>query len=61
LHRLDLALVDIALMWGAILAVTILFWGVNRIAGALLLPYLAWVSFASFLNFTLWSLNRGSP
>lgn len=60
LHRLDLALVDIALMWGAILAVTILFWGVNRIAGALLVPYLAWVSFASFLNFTLWLLNRGS-
>jgi translocator protein len=61
MHRLDLALVEVVVLWGTILAVTILFWNVNRVAGALLLPYLAWVGFASFLNFTLWSLNRGSP
>jgi tryptophan-rich sensory protein len=60
LHRIDWALVDSAVMWGAILAVTVLFWGVNRTAGLILLPYLAWVSFATCLNFALWSLNRGS-
>ena len=58
---MDLALIEIVVLWGAILAVAILFWGVNRIAGALLLPYLAWVGFAACLNFALWSLNRGSP
>jgi hypothetical protein len=59
-HRLDLALLEIVTLWGAILATGILFWGVNRVAGALLVPYLAWVSFATYLNFALWSLNRSS-
>ena len=60
-HRLDLALLEIVALWGTILATGILFWGMNRLAGALLLPYLAWVSFAAYLNYAVWSLNRGSP
>lgn len=59
-QQIGLALVEIVVLWGTILAVTILFWGVNRVAGALMVPYLGWVGFASFLNFTLWSLNRSS-
>ena len=40
------------------LAVTIaLFWQVRRWAGVLLLPYLAWVLFASVLNWQFWQLN----
>jgi tryptophan-rich sensory protein len=40
------------------LAITIhAFWKVNRTAALLLVPYLIWVTFASFLNFTLWRLN----
>ncbi len=57
LHRPDLAFMEIIVLWGAILVVTVLFWNHDRVAGALLLPYLAWVSFASFLNYTLWRLN----
>ncbi|HEX7593688.1 MAG TPA: tryptophan-rich sensory protein, partial [Anaerolineae bacterium] len=34
------------------------FWQVNPLAGLLLAPYLAWVTFASFLNLTIWRLNR---
>lgn len=37
---------------------TALFWRVYPVAGALLLPYLAWVSFATYLNFSIWWLNR---
>ena len=57
LHRPDMAFFDIVALWVAILIVMLLFWREDRYAGALLLPYLAWVSFASYLNFTLWRLN----
>jgi translocator protein len=50
-------LVDICLLW-IMLALTVwAFFGISRLAGALMLPYLAWVSFASFLNLTIWQLN----
>lgn len=53
-----LALVDIALLWVAIGAAVWLFWRVVPAAGLLLLPYWAWVSFATVLNGSIWSLNR---
>ena len=34
------------------------FYQLDRWSGLLFLPYFAWVSFAGFLNFTLWQLNR---
>jgi translocator protein len=59
LHRPAVAFFDIVVLWMVILAVVILFWQAQRVAGALLLPYLAWVGFASYLNFMLWRLNSG--
>ena len=47
-------------MAGIILLVAltlVAFWRVERIAGALLAPYLAWVSFATVLNVAIWRLN----
>jgi tryptophan-rich sensory protein len=58
-ERPDLALMDIAALWLTIVATTWAFWGIERRAGMLMLPYLAWVSFASCLNFAIWRLNRG--
>lgn len=58
LHRIREALVDIVVLWVMILATLILFWKLEPLAGLLLLPYLAWVSFATVLNWTLWQLNR---
>jgi benzodiazapine receptor len=58
LRNPGLALVDIALLWLAIVATLVAFWRLSPAAGALLLPYLAWVSFASILNYSLWALNR---
>jgi tryptophan-rich sensory protein len=44
-------------LWLAILITLLAFWRVRRLAGVLLLPYLAWVTFATALNFTIWRLN----
>ena len=52
-----LALADITLLWVLILATIIRFWSVSPLAGILLLPYLAWVSFATVLNHAVWQLN----
>jgi tryptophan-rich sensory protein len=56
-HHGALALLDIALLWVLIVVTIVLFWRVRPLAGALLLPYLAWVSFASALNYAVWQLN----
>jgi tryptophan-rich sensory protein len=58
LHRIDLALLDIVALWVAIAVTLVGFWKVSPGAGWLLVPYLAWVSFATALNFALWRLNR---
>jgi len=52
------ALIEIVVLWLAIVATTVLFFRRSAIAGGLMTPYLLWVSFASFLNFTIWNLNR---
>jgi len=52
-----LAFAEIIMLWIAILGTIRAFWPLHRLAAALLFPYLAWVTFAGFLNFTLWRLN----
>jgi tryptophan-rich sensory protein len=52
-----LGLVDIAALWLAIVLTIVLFNRHSRAAGLLLVPYLAWVSFAAALNFTIWQMN----
>jgi len=50
-------LVVIVVLWLAIVATIAAFARVDRRAAALLVPYLAWVSFAGYLNYALWTLN----
>jgi tryptophan-rich sensory protein len=57
LQRPGLAFTEILLLLLAIVWTITAFRAVHRAAAVLLLPYLAWVSFAAFLNFTLWRLN----
>ena len=59
MHQPGWACVEIVILWLAIVATTVAFFGCSEIAGWLMVPYLAWVSFASVLNFTIWQLNAG--
>lgn len=58
-HRGAMAFADIVLLSLLIVATLIAFWRVRSLAGALLLPYLAWVGFASALNYAVWQMNPG--
>ena len=57
LHRPDLAFLEIMVLWVSILATIVLFYPIHSGAALLLVPYLAWVSFAAALNFAVWRLN----
>jgi tryptophan-rich sensory protein len=56
-RRGDLATGDIALLWIFIALTIAAFWRVRPLAGVLLLPYLAWVTYAAALTWTLWQMN----
>ena len=58
LRLIGVALVEIVMMWAAILLTIFTFWKVSKPAGLLLLPYILWVSFAVVLNASLFLLNR---
>jgi translocator protein len=51
------AFYELSVLWVSILSTAILFWPVSRIATLLLIPYLAWVTFAGYLNYTIWQMN----
>lgn len=57
LQNPGLALIEIVILWGAILATILFFAKVSKRAAWLLVPYLAWVSFATYLTFGYWILN----
>lgn len=58
MHNPLLALVEILLLWLMIWETYNQFRKIDKIAGLLLIPYLAWVSFATILNASIWWLNR---
>lgn len=50
MRRPDWALAEVTLLWTGVVASAVLFWRVDAIAGALMVPYVAWVTFAAILN-----------
>lgn len=56
-HRGAWAFADILLLWALIVVTVVSFWRTRVLAGALLVPYLSWVSFAAVLNYSVWQLN----
>lgn len=52
-----LGLIGIVVLFSLILAMAWTFFKVSRTAGWLMIPYLAWVGYATVLNYTIWQLN----
>jgi tryptophan-rich sensory protein len=52
-----LGLIEIIILWIAILATIMSFMKISRTAAYLLIPYILWVSFAAFVNFSIWRVN----
>lgn len=60
MRDIGLALSEIIVLWAMIGGLIIVFWRIDKVAGSLLIPYFAWVTFAMYLNYTIWQLNLGS-
>jgi benzodiazapine receptor len=58
MRRPDFAFIEIVMLWLSVVATIVAFHSVNAVAAWLLIPYLAWVTFAAALNFAVWRLNR---
>jgi len=56
-HQIGLAVIEIVLLWIAIAGTMVIFFRLSKPAGWMFVPYLAWVTFASVLNFAIWRLN----
>lgn len=57
-QRPDWALVEVLFLWLSVLAMLIMAWRFTPLAGAMILPYFLWVSFAAVLNARIVQLNR---
>ncbi|PIT92953.1 MAG: TspO protein [Candidatus Harrisonbacteria bacterium CG10_big_fil_rev_8_21_14_0_10_38_8] len=57
LHNPGGALIEIILLWTTILITITVFYKISKPAGWLLFPYILWVSFAVYLNYSIWMLN----
>lgn len=60
LHELGWAFIELLSLWAAIVATIVVFSRISKVAAWLLVPYVLWVSFAGYLNYSLWALNKNS-
>jgi translocator protein len=58
LKRPDWAMFEITLFWASIVTLIVFFWRISPLSSLLLVPYVTWVSIASFLNFTIVRMNN---
>lgn len=58
LRRPDWALIEVTFLWGSLAALIVRLWPVSVTASLLIVPYIAWVTFAAYLNLTIVRLNE---
>lgn len=59
INNIGIAFIEIILLWLAIAATIFAFAKISKTAAWLLVPYIVWVSFASYLTYAIWTLNPG--
>jgi len=59
-RRPGFAFAEIVILWIAVLFNAYIFYWLNAISAYLLIPYLLWLTYAAYLNFEIWRLNRSS-
>jgi tryptophan-rich sensory protein len=57
-RRPDWALIEVVFLWASLVALVAGLWPISHFASELVMPYLAWVSFAAWLNSAIVRLNR---
>lgn len=58
MQRPGLAVIEMLFLWALILVTILIFYRIDKIAGFLLIPYLGWVGFALYLNYSIYFLNQ---
>lgn len=58
LHAYLFAFIWLILLWALVLAMILLFYRCSHCAAYLQIPYLLWITFAAYLNYSVWMLNR---
>lgn len=58
LQSLGWAFAELVILWLAILVTIVVFYKISRLAALLLVPYILWVSFAGYLNLSIWQLSE---
>ncbi|MEL6914606.1 MAG: TspO/MBR family protein [Pseudomonadota bacterium] len=61
LKKLGPAMVALSFLWLAVVATAVSFAMLDWIAGALMAPYIVWVSYAGALNWWIWRNNAATP
>lgn len=56
-RRMDLALIDVSLLWLSLVAIIVVFLGLRPLAAFLVAPYLGWVTIAALLNYRMVQMN----
>ncbi|XP_032237776.1 translocator protein [Nematostella vectensis] len=56
-HKMGAAFVEILFLWGTVAGCIYTFYPISKLAAGLMVPYLAWVSLASCLNYSIWKRN----
>lgn len=57
-HQIGAAIGEAALLGISVIALIALIWPLSRLGAALLIPYAAWVAFATYLTYAVWNLNH---